>query len=79
MAIGDLLTTDTGTPIPGLWFTDRRVQALLHTLLVFRLLPHGFANRDLRALLAPLLCPCARHHPRGIDELRPRAGSAPTS
>ncbi|MGH3571224.1 MAG: hypothetical protein ACRDUW_05255, partial [Pseudonocardiaceae bacterium] len=25
------------------------------TLLVFRLLPHGFANRDLRALLAPLL------------------------
>ena len=24
-------------------------------LLVFRLLPHGFANRDLRELLAPLL------------------------
>lgn len=36
-------------------FTDRRVQALLHALLVFRLLPHGFANRDLRDLLAPLL------------------------
>ncbi|MGH3772836.1 MAG: hypothetical protein ACRDRW_15835 [Pseudonocardiaceae bacterium] len=28
---------------------------LLHALVVFRLLPHGFANRDLRAILAPLL------------------------
>jgi hypothetical protein len=54
-AINDPLTTDTGTRIPGLRFTDRRTQALLHALLVFRLLPHGFANRDLRALLAPLL------------------------
>jgi hypothetical protein len=54
-ALNDPLITDTGTRIPGLRFTDRRVQALLHALLVFRLLPHGFANRDLRALLAPLL------------------------
>ncbi|MCA1677166.1 MAG: hypothetical protein LC799_34970, partial [Actinobacteria bacterium] len=54
-AVNDPLITDTGTRIPGLRFTDRRVQALLHALLMFRLLPHGFANRDLRALLAPLL------------------------
>ncbi|MGH3601861.1 MAG: hypothetical protein ACRDQH_16540, partial [Pseudonocardiaceae bacterium] len=54
-AINDPLITHTGTRIPGLRFTDRRVHALLQTLLVFRLLPHGFANRDLRALLAPLL------------------------
>ncbi|MDQ2790779.1 MAG: hypothetical protein M3Y73_14150 [Actinomycetota bacterium] len=54
-AINDPLTTDTGTRIPGLRFTDRRAHALLQTLLMFRLLPHGFANRDLRALLAPLL------------------------
>ncbi|MGB9280653.1 MAG: hypothetical protein WCB57_11315 [Pseudonocardiaceae bacterium] len=54
-AINDPLITDTGTRIPGLRFTDRRAQALLQTLLMFRLLPHGFANRDLRALLAPLL------------------------
>jgi hypothetical protein len=54
-AINDPLITDTGTRIPGLRFTDRRAQALLHALLMFRLLSHGFANRDLRALLAPLL------------------------
>jgi hypothetical protein len=54
-AINDPLITHTGARIPGLRFTDRRVHALLQTLLVFRLLPHGFANRDLRALLAPLL------------------------
>ena len=32
-----------------------RVQALLAALCVFRLLPHGFTNRDLRTCLAPLL------------------------
>jgi hypothetical protein len=51
----DPITTATGTRIPGLRFTDPRVQALLHALLVFTLLPRGFANRDLRELLAPLL------------------------
>jgi hypothetical protein len=54
-AVHDPLITDTGTRIPGLRLTDPRTQALLHALLVFRLLPHGFTNRDLRALLAPLL------------------------
>jgi hypothetical protein len=31
------------------------VQALLSALCVFRLLPNGFTNRDLRTCLAPLL------------------------
>jgi hypothetical protein len=44
-----------GQRVPALRFTDPRVQALFHALVAFRLLPHGFANRDLRALLAPLL------------------------
>jgi hypothetical protein len=54
-AVTDPIHTPTGTRIPGLRFTDPRTQGLLHALLVFRLLPHGFANRDLRTLLAPLL------------------------
>jgi hypothetical protein len=41
--------------VSGLRFTDARVQALLAALVVFRLLPNGFANRDLREHLAPLL------------------------
>jgi hypothetical protein len=36
-------------------FDAARTQALLATLVVFRLLPDGFRNRDLRAHLAPLL------------------------
>src|SRR5471030_1781205 len=39
----------------ALRFGDPRVQALLSVLPVFRLLPNGFSNRDLRAHLAPLL------------------------
>jgi hypothetical protein len=54
-AITDPVITLTGTRIPGLRFTDNRVQALLTALCVFRLLPHGFTNRDLRTHLAPLL------------------------
>jgi hypothetical protein len=49
------LITDTGTRIPGLRFGDPRVHALLQALLVHRLLPHGFTNRELRTLIAPLL------------------------
>ncbi|MGH3118143.1 MAG: hypothetical protein ACRDQ2_13725 [Gaiellales bacterium] len=44
-----------GQRAPALRFADRRVQALLAAIVVFRLLPDGFANRDLRAHLAPLL------------------------
>ena len=36
-------------------FDSARTQALLGALAVFRLLPHGFRNSDLRAHLAPLL------------------------
>jgi hypothetical protein len=53
--VNDPLITSEGTRVPGLRFADPRVQALLAALCVFRLLPDGFANRDLRALIAPLL------------------------
>jgi hypothetical protein len=49
------LVTDSGTRIPGLRFGDNRVHTLLKALLVHRLLPHGFTNRELRTLTAPLL------------------------
>ena len=39
----------------GLPFDSARTQALLTALVVFRLLPNGFRNADLRAHLAPLL------------------------
>ncbi len=44
-----------GQRAPALRFADPRVQALLSAIVVFRLLPDGFANRHLRAHLAPLL------------------------
>ena len=44
-----------GTRIPGLRFGDARVHALLQALLIHRLLPRGFTNRELRTLIAPLL------------------------
>ena len=39
----------------ALRFGDPKVQALLSVLVVFRLLPDGFSNKDLRTHLAPLL------------------------
>ncbi|HEX5400816.1 MAG TPA: hypothetical protein VFX16_00795 [Pseudonocardiaceae bacterium] len=53
--VNDPIVTDDGKRIPGLRFTDPRAHALLSALLVFRLLPHGFTNRDLRTVTAPLL------------------------
>ena len=44
-----------GRRVAALRFDDPRVHALLAALVVFRLLPNGFANRDLRAHVAPLL------------------------
>ena len=44
-----------GQRVPALRFDDDRVQRLFAALLVFRLLPGGFSNRDLREHLAPLL------------------------
>jgi hypothetical protein len=40
--------------VAALRFADPRVQALLHSLLLFATLPRGFANRDLRPTLAAL-------------------------
>jgi hypothetical protein len=54
-AVHDPIVTDTGARIAGLRLGDRRAHALLQALLVFRLLPAGFANRDLRGLLTELL------------------------
>ena len=39
----------------GLRLTDPRALALLAVLCIFRLLPNGFTNADLRRHLAPLL------------------------
>ncbi len=47
-----LIGTQRASALP---FTAPRTQALLAALVVFRLLPHGFRARDLRAHLAPLL------------------------
>jgi hypothetical protein len=50
----DPVVTDKGTRVPGLRLGQQRSHALLAALLTFRLLPHGFANRDLRAITAQL-------------------------
>ena len=68
---------DDGTRIPGLRFGDPRVHALLSALVVFRLLPNGFANRDLRAHLAPLLGTRSQRHDRRPDDLRPATTPPP--
>jgi hypothetical protein len=44
-----------GQRASALRFADLAVQALFSALLVFRLLPRGFSNRELRDLWAPLL------------------------
>jgi hypothetical protein len=61
-AIGEDAFTALASPVtagsqraPALPFDSARTQALLAVLVVFRLLPNGFRNRDLRAHLAPLL------------------------
>jgi hypothetical protein len=41
--------------VPRMRFADPRVQALLHALVLFRFLPGGFANHDLREQLPALL------------------------
>jgi hypothetical protein len=53
--VTDPVITPSGTRIAGLRLTDQRALALLAVLCVFRLLPHGFTNADLRRHLAPLL------------------------
>ena len=53
-------TTVHGQRAAGLRFGDPRVLARLAALLVFRLLPRGFTNRDLRQHLAPFWAPRRR-------------------
>jgi hypothetical protein len=47
--------TVDGQRASALCFADPAVQALFAALVVFRLLPHGFSNRDLKHHWAPLL------------------------
>jgi DNA-binding transcriptional ArsR family regulator len=54
-AVHQPIVTDDGHRIAGLRLGDRRAHALLQALLVFRLLPNGFRNKDVRDLLAGLL------------------------
>jgi hypothetical protein len=49
------VTTVNGQRVSGLKFGDPVVLAVLTALLVFRLLPQGFSNRDLRDHVAQLL------------------------
>jgi hypothetical protein len=53
-AVTDPLTTSTGSRVPGLPLGQPRTHALLTAVVMFRLQPDGFANRDLRALTAQL-------------------------
>ena len=53
-AVTGPVLTDGGTRIPGLPLAQARSHALLAALLIFRLLPRGFTNRDLRELTAEL-------------------------
>ena len=54
-ALTQPVISPAGTRTAGMPVTSPRVQALLAAICVFRLLPHGFTNRDLRNHLAPLL------------------------
>jgi hypothetical protein len=54
-ALTQPVTSPAGTRTAGMPILSPRVQALLAALCVFRLLPNGFTNRDLRTCLAPLL------------------------
>ncbi|WP_041813110.1 hypothetical protein [Rhodococcus jostii] len=57
-AITAPVTTATGARVSGLRFADQRSHALLSAVLIFRLHPNGFTNKDLRTLTAEL---------RGLD------------
>ena len=53
-AVTGPVLTSAGTRIPGLPLAQARSHALLAALLIFRLLPRGFTNRDLREVTAGL-------------------------
>ena len=54
-ALNNPVISPAGTRTAGMRVTDPRTRALLAALCLFRLLPRGFTNRDLRTCLAPLL------------------------
>ena len=64
-----------GQRASGLRFADVAVQALLSALLVFRLLPRGFSNRDLREPLGSPAGESPRRHDPGPDDLSPAPAS----
>ena len=74
-AVHQPILTDIGARIPGLRLGDRRAHALLQALLMFRLLPAGFANRR---PTPPARRPSrhTRDHRRS-DELRPATAPCP--
>ena len=76
-AITDPVHTDTGQRVAGMRFTDPRVQALLSVLCLFRLLPRGFTNHDLRDHLEPLLGRHPGTHHQRPSHLRPAAPAPP--
>ena len=60
-AITAPVCTASGTHVPGLRLGEQRSHALLQALLIHRLLPNGFTNRELRTLIAPLLGTTTEH------------------
>lgn len=58
-------TTSQGQRVAGIRFGDPRSMALLTALSVYRLLPRGFSNRELRQYVAPLLGTTTEEHGRG--------------
>jgi hypothetical protein len=57
-AVTDPVTTSAGTRVPGLRLGQQRSHALLTALLIFRLQPAGFTNRDLRTPSPPSYADC---------------------
>ena len=53
-AVTDPVTTPAGTRVPGLRLGQQRSHALLSAMLIFRLQPAGFTNRDLQTLTTQL-------------------------
>ena len=52
--VTDPVITERGTRVPGLRLGQQRSHALLSVLLILRLQPNGFTNKDLRPLIAEL-------------------------
>ncbi|WP_238435573.1 MULTISPECIES: hypothetical protein [unclassified Frankia] len=75
-AITDPVITVNGRRVAGMRFTDRRVDALLTAILVFRLLPTASPI----GTCAPTSRPCSdvtEHHQQRTDELRPPPPTPP--